>query len=154
MRDNSREFHLASAGPGRWDVSEVHIGRFTHAATNAAATEYLFQNRDAAQPLQWVIGTAAKQPVSGLTLDLNGREVMSLKEQTVPPGGSVKFTGGLHVIVSDSNWKEVTRIPVDPSAMQVGAGPVRIKIGCDPLLEGGLKVELRTLTSPTRISAR
>jgi hypothetical protein len=154
MRDNNREFHLASAGPGQWEFHEVHIQRFAHDAGNPAMTEFQFQNRDSAQPLQWVIRSVTKQPVFGLTLEINGRQVAVLKEQTLPPGGSIKFTGGAEAVLSDSNWKELARVPVDLGGMQVGTGPAQIKIGCSPQKEGSLKIELRTLTPATRIGKR
>jgi hypothetical protein len=154
MRDNSREFHLASAGSGQWEIREVHIQRFVHDAGNSAVTEFQLQNRDSAQPLQWVIRSVAKQPLSGITLEINGRQVAALKEQTLPPGGSLKFTGGSEAVLSDSNWKELARLPVDLSGMQVGTGSAQIRIGCSPQKDAILKIELRTLTPATRIGTK
>jgi len=132
----------------------VHIQRFVHEATNSAVTEFQLQNRDSAQPLQWVIRSVTKQPVSALTLEINGRQVVALKDQTVPPGGSLKFTDGSEAVLSDSNWKELARIPVELSGVQVGTGSAQIRIGCTLQKDATLKIELRTLTAATRIGSK
>ncbi len=84
LRDNTREFQLAVAGSGQWDLYEVHAARFTHDADDSAATEFQFQNRDAAQPLQWIIHSAAKQPLTGLTVDINRKRAVSLADRGPP----------------------------------------------------------------------
>ncbi len=151
LRDNAREFHLVSVGTNRWDLQEVHVQRWVHPAENPAATGFPFQNLDAAQPLQWTVGCAAKQPIAGLTVEIDGRPIVALRDQTVPPGGSLKYVGGSEAAICDSAWKELARVPVDPGAARVQTGPARITVGCAPQNGASLKVELRTVGAVTRL---
>ncbi len=152
LRDNNREFHLAGAGPGRWDLHEVHTRRFVHDAANLAATECMFTNLDAAQPLQWTVTSAAKQPIAGLTLAINDRQVVDLRDQTLPPGGSLQYTGGPEAWVCDAAWKELGHVPVDAEAARIASGIARIKVGCATHTGASVKIELRTLGAATRIA--
>ena len=94
LRDNTREFHLQPAGPGQWDLFEVHSVRFTHDAGKSAATEQHLPTRTPAQPLLWTLTSTSKEPLAGIVLEINGRRVVDLKESTLPPGGSLKYLGG------------------------------------------------------------
>lgn len=149
--DNAREFHLEPAGPGQWDLWEIHAARFTHDAGKPSPTDLLFTNRHAAQPLYWTVRSTAKQPLPGVIVEINGRRVAELKARSLAPGGSLKFSGGAEAILYDATWKELARVPVDASAARVGAGNQRARIGCAEQSGTTLKIELRTLGSATRI---
>jgi hypothetical protein len=151
LRDNSREFHLAPAGPGQWDLQEAHAWHFLHDAGNPTATEFELQGRDAPQPLQWTVSSLATQSVAGLTVEINGRPVAALGDQTVPPGGRLRSTGGPEAAICDAAWHVVGRVPADPNAARAETGTVRVKVGCRPHNGARLKVELRTLSAATRI---
>lgn len=153
LRDNQREFQLRPAGEGRWDLQEAHVARFVHAAGSVGSTEFEWKPSAPPQPVQWIVRSTAKVPVSGLTLTLNGRTVVGLADSALPAGGSLKYTGGAEVVVSDAAWKELQRLPAPLDAGQVVADAVRIRITA-PLPEGAsLKVELRTLGPATRVQA-
>jgi hypothetical protein len=145
LRDNNREFHLESAGAGRWRLYEAHAERFTQDASKAGPAEFQFTNTNAPQPLQWVVRCNAKQPVSGLTLELGGKQVVALGETTVPAGGALKYTGGAEAAVCDGAWREVGRVAVDAGAAQVGTGAQAVKLSYAPQSGASLKLELRTL---------
>jgi hypothetical protein len=151
LRDNSREFHLENTGSSRWNLFEAHTARFTHAASLATATEFEFQNPDSSQPLQWIIRSRAKDPLEGLTVEINGTRVVLPANQTLPSGGSLKFTGGAGAVIADATWKELNRVPVDSSVVQVATGPVKVKVGCTQHNAGSLDIELRTLGPATRL---
>jgi len=151
LRNDSCEFHLEPAGEGRWDLFEAHVARFTRDAGHAAATEFQFQNADAAQPLQWIVRSTAKEPIESLTVQINGTAVVALMARPLPPGGSLKYVGGSDAVIADAAWIELARVPVDANAARVGTGAQRVKIGCAPQNGASLKLELRTLSPATRI---
>lgn len=151
LRDNSREFHLRSVGPTRWDLFEVFSTRFTHEASATAPTERIFTNLRAAQPLQWIIRGVGKQPIRSVTMKINDKLAVDLKDRAIPPGGALKYTNGREAIIYDGAWKELERVTVNPRALRVRDGSRRMKVGCQRADEGSLQVELRTLGLPHRI---
>ncbi len=151
LRDNAREFHLEPAGVGRWDLFEIHAERFTHDAGKQAATEFQFSNPNAAQSLQWTIRSTSKQPLAGVTVEINGKSAVDLGGQALPPGGSLKYVGGPEAMICDATWKELTRVPVNTNAARVTPGIQQVRIGCAQQSGAGLKIELRTSSSPTRV---
>jgi hypothetical protein len=151
--DNAREFHLEPAGSGQWDLSEVQCARFTHDAGQPSATELTFTNHHAEQPLQWTVRSTAKQPLAGVTVEINGKRVVELKERPLPPGGSLKYTGGAEVMICDAAWKELGRVPVDASAARIRTGRQQVKLLGADQRSASLKIELRTLGPATRIGA-
>ena len=116
-------------------------------------TEFTFTNTHAAQPLQWTVRSTAKQPLAGVALELNGRPVVELKERTLPPGGSLKYTGGAAAVLCDATGKELDRVPMNAPAGQTGSGPQRVKITSAEQPGASLKMELRTLGPATRIGS-
>jgi hypothetical protein len=147
LRDNAREFHLQPLSERRWNLYAAHTERFTHDAAQVEATRWTFQNPHAAQLLQWVVRCAGQQPVTGVTVVVNGKPVLGLKQCVLPPGGSLKYTGGTEACVCDSAWKELSRVPVASAAAQVGSGEQQMAVGCNSQSGSSLKVELRTLGS-------
>jgi hypothetical protein len=154
LRDNSREFHLRTAGEEGWDLSEVTVARFAREAGSTAFSGFEFQNPNPAQSLQWILRSTSKTPVSGITLELNGRTVVELRGQQVPVLGSVKYTGGSEAVIADEHWKEVARVPVNAVSAQVGTGGQKVRMG-GALPEGAsLKLECRSLGGTTRLRPR
>lgn len=153
LRDNTREFHLEAVGKDEWNLCEAHAARFTHDTSRATPTEFTFQNRDGRQSLQWTIHWGGKQPLEGLMLEVNGARLAHLENQTLPAGGSLRFSGGQEAAITDRAWKEQQRVPVDPSLTQVSPGLVRVKVSCVQRSEGKLEVELRTLSLMRRLQA-
>jgi hypothetical protein len=151
LRDNTREFHLGSAGSGKWDLYEVHAAHFVHNGGSPTTTEFQLLNRDAAQPLQWTVSSPATQSIAGLTLEINGRLAAALTERALPPGGHFKYTGGPEAVVCDAAWKELARVAVDANRARVEPGTAGIKIACAAQPGASLKIELRTLGPATRI---
>jgi hypothetical protein len=147
LRDNAREFHLEPVSEGRWKLYAAHTERFTHDAAQGEATRSTFENPHAAQRLQWVVRCAGQQPVTGVTVKVNGKPVLGLEGCVLPAGGSLKYTGGAEACICDSAWKELSRVPVAAEVAQVGAGEQQIAVGCKSQSGTSLKVELRTLGS-------
>jgi hypothetical protein len=147
LRDNAREFHLEAASEGRWNLYAAHTGHFTHDAAQGEATRWTVQNPHAAQRLQWVVRCAGKQPMTGVTVEVNGKPVLGLEGCVLPAGGSLKYTGGAEACVCDSAWKELSRVPVAAGVVQVGTGEQQIAVGCKSQSGSSLKVEVRTLGS-------
>jgi hypothetical protein len=154
LRDNSREFHLESAGMGQWRLYEVLGARFSQDASKPGPAEFQFTNTNAPQALQWVVRCDAKQPVSGLKLELGGKQVVALAETTVPAGGALKYTGGAEAVICTEAWKEVGRMPVDRQAAQAGAGVVELRLGYAPQKDANLKLEVRTLGPAIAVSGK
>ena len=151
LRDNAREFHLDPAGSGRWNLFEIHLGRFTHDAGTNTATTFRFQNPHAEQSLQWIVRSTAKQPVADLAIQINGKPAIALKTQSLPPGGSLSYRGAAEAVISDAAWKELARVPVEARFAKVSTGEQSMTIICSQQPGAALKVELRTLGSPTPI---
>jgi len=112
----------SSVGKGQWRLYEVLGARFSQDASKPGPAAFQFTNTNAPQALQWVVRCDAKQPVSGLKLELGGKQVVALGETTVPAGGALKYAGGAEAVICTEAWKEVGRMPVDRQAAQAGSG--------------------------------
>jgi hypothetical protein len=151
LRDNQREFHLRSAGADGWDLQEVFVARLVYPGGQTGLTTFEYQNPTQAQPLHWIVRSDAKTPVAGVRLLIAGRLVLDLGERTLPPGGSLKYSGGSEWVIADASWKELARFPLDPTLARIGPGVAPIQLGA-VLPEGAsLKLELRTLGPDTRL---
>lgn len=151
LRDNDREFHLWPVGPTQWDLFEVFSTQFTHEANASASTEKSFTNQHAARPLQWIVRAAGKEPIRGVTIEINGMLAVDLQERAIPPGGTLKHTGGPEAVIYDADWKELERVPVNLRAIRLREGRWRVKVACHPADKGSLQVEFRALGPPNRI---
>jgi hypothetical protein len=154
LRDNSREFHLEPVGAAKWNLIEFHQQRATHDLKQPAPTQLTFTNKAAAQPLEWIIRNASKQPAAGLKVTVNEKLAVSLGERTLLPGGAMRYSGGAEAVLCDANWREVGRVQVDASATQVEQGPQSVSVSCGPLSDGSLKLEFRTRSAPRSVAAR
>jgi len=151
LREDTREFHLETAAPGKWELFEAYSVRFTHDASNGKATVFQFQNPNAEQPMQWIVRSTGKQPVTGVTVQINGKPAVNLKANPLPPGGSLRYYGGAETVICDASCKELARVLVDASAARVSQGVQTVQIECAPQVDANLKIELRTLSKATRI---
>jgi hypothetical protein len=102
LRDNAREFHLEPVSAGGWNLYAAHTERLTYDAGQSTATNWTFQNPYTAQRLQWVVRAVGPRPVKGVTVEINGKPVLSLDERAVPGGGALRYTGGSEAFVCDS----------------------------------------------------
>jgi len=152
LRDNTREFHLEPAGVGRWDLFEIHSERFTHDAGKSVVTGMQFNNGAADQSLQWLIRSTSKQPLNDITVEINGGLAVNLRNQALPPGGTLEYRGGPEAMICDATWKELARVPVNAGAARISTGTQQVKIGCAGQSGASLKIELRTLSPATRLS--
>lgn len=152
LRDNGREFQLRSVVEDRWELQEVFGTRF--AVTNGAAlpVEADFNNPADAQALQWILRSTSKEPLGGLTLMVNGNSVVSLKGNSLPPGGALRYSGGVDAVIMDSTWHEVARVPVAGDTIRVPDGVSKIQVSAALPADSSLKVELRTLGAVTRLT--
>jgi hypothetical protein len=141
LRDNAREFHLRAVAPGCWDLFEIRCQRFTHDAARGVPTEMQFAAANGALPSQWLVRSGARQPLAGLSLEISGRPALDLGERPLPPGGSVKYSGGPEAVIYDATWKEVARVSVDAPAWQVGAGRHSAVVRTSRPAEGLVKIE-------------
>jgi len=151
LRDNTREFQLRLQEEGRWDLQEAFVSRFNHGEGTAAA-EFELRNPAQPQPLQWIVRSTAKTPVSGVTLELNGRRIFDLGDVVLPAGGSLKYSGGAEVVIADASWKELTRVPSLAASAPIETGAARLKIGATLPENSSLKIELRTFGPSIRLA--
>ncbi len=151
--DNTREFHLKAAGDRQWNLFEVQIARFT-SVTNQAETSVTFTNRQAAQPLQWILRSTGKERMTRVSLAINGQPVVSLSEQGLLPGGSLTYRGGTDAVVCDAAWKELGRVPVNATAARINTGKVSLTFGGIPQAVAQLKLETHTLDAGKHLRAR
>jgi hypothetical protein len=153
LRDNTREFHLHPIGENRWDLFEAHIAHFDCDLAQDGVHEFYFHTTDAEQPLRWLLRSTASEPVSGVTIELNGAQVVALKAEALLVGATIRYTGGQEAVIYDAEWQELARVPVDAERMRVDAGAHRLKLGWIGPAEGGLKLETRTFAPAIRIEA-
>jgi len=151
LRDNSREFHLASAGPNQWDLYESHLLKAIHDASQSVKTALYYTNSNAEQPLHWIVRSTSKKAIKDLTLEINDKLAVALKDHDLLPGGSLKYMGGAEAVVYDATWKESGRVPVDSASIRVRPGIQQVKIACAQTADSSLKIELRTLGPAVRI---
>ena len=151
LRDNSREFHLESAGEGKWELFEVHLARGSHDAGKQAATELQFNNPYEPQPLQWIVRSTSKQAVDGLVLEINGKRILDLQNRSLPPGGCLKYAGGARAMICDSTWKEVAQVEVSSAAIRIESGSQQFRVSSPARESINLKIELRTLGPASRL---
>ena len=154
LRGNSREFHLEPTGEKRWDLREFHLQRLTHDTQEEASTTLRFENPYAPQPLQWIVRNADKQAVAGLTITINGKPAVALVDRALPPGGALRYTGGVEAVICDSAWRETGRVAVDANVTQIGSGEQSVAVGCHSQPGGSLKLEFRTIGSRTEIQGK
>lgn len=153
LRDNQREFHLQPAGTNRWDLFEVNLARFTHDAGQPVSPEFGFHHPHAAQPLAWTLRSTNREPISGVALEIDGTPVADLGETPLPPGGSLRYSGGPDAVITDAAWKELRRVPVQPTVARIEPGAHRVRIRSQVQPGFGLKLELRTLGPAQRLEA-
>jgi hypothetical protein len=110
-----------------------------------------FNNPHAVQPWQWILRSTAKQPVTGVTVEINGQPAVDLKDRPLPPGGSLKYNGGAEAVICDAAWKELGRVAVVADSLRARTGDQQVKIACAPQAGATLKMELRTLGPATPI---
>ncbi len=152
LRDNSREFHLTSTGPGQWDLREAHVAKATHDAQQTSPTFLEFNPPAGTQALHWNLHSVSKKPISGVRLEINGHVALDLGDVPLPPGGNVRYTGGSEASVCDSNWKETSRAQVNAAAAS-GPGILKVSLRSAPQDATSLKLELRALGPAERVSS-
>jgi hypothetical protein len=154
MRDNAREFHLEPVSPSRWTLFEVYIQRAAQEGASSSAAELEFNNPYGDQRLQWTVRNVGKQPASGLFVQVDRKKVVDLLNETIPAGGSLRYTGANEATVCDSAWRELARVQVDVQAAVVANGRQKIVFGCRPSPEASLRMEARTLGPGRSVEAR
>lgn len=152
LRDNQREFHLQTNGPAAWTLQEVFVTRWVHPGNTNTPTRLVFQNPTDPQPLRWILRSTSKSPTPNVSLKVGPHAVLDLGNQTIPPGGSIRFDGASEAIVSDASWKEQFRLPIHSQNLIVGSAPVTIEASAQLPADATLKIELRTLGPATRLN--
>ena len=150
--DNNREFQLKAAGAHQWDLFELQTARFT-SVTHQAETTVTFTNRQAAQPLRWILRSTGKERLTRVGLAINGQPAVSLGEPGLPPGGSMTYRGGAEAVICDAAWKELGRVPVNATSAHVAAGEGTVTFGGTPPAVAQLKLEVQTLAAGQRLRA-
>lgn len=145
LRNGQREFHLRPDGTNHWLLQGATVERFVAKGTSMQPTEFQFATTNPPQPLQWTIQSTNAAPVSGITLELDGIQIVSPSAMELPAGGSLRFMGGSEAIVFDATWKRLAAIPVKTGPGVIRPGTHRIRIGGNLPKDGTLKVEVRTL---------
>jgi hypothetical protein len=156
LQDIRREFHLAADGDGHsWRLYPVHITRERSGRPEAPAFRSIrFDNPYGAQPLSWILHSTGKSDVTGLTIQIDGREAL-LSPVSLAPGSILRYDGGEEAVLCDANWHPSGSVPVNTAAGRVPAGLATVHVshrstGGDP----GWAIERRTLGPPRRLTAR
>jgi hypothetical protein len=99
------------------------------------------------------VRSVSKDPITGLTLAINGKQVLDLRDRALSPGGSLRYVGLSEAAICDATWKELERVPVDAGIARVGPGPQQVKVACAPRVGASLRLELRTLSPAQRLAS-
>lgn len=153
LRDNTREFHLSAIGQHAWNLFEVTTRHFTYESGNSERTEYAFENPNVQQTLQWIIRCESTNSISSIHLEVDGTPALTLESQALAPKTVLRYTGGPEALLCDVAGKELRRLAVQPSALEVNCGPHRLSLTAGSAPGVKVKVELRTLSAPTRIES-
>ncbi len=154
LRDNQREFHLQAVGKGTWDLREATVMRFNFSSKESEGSGFEFAESDSTQPLQWTVKSVGKAPVTGLTIEMDGHPLVSLKDVSIPVGGSLKYVGGGEASITDGTWKELGRVPITPKPTASTLGMRHLRIVGPLPQDATFKVELRRLGPETRVVGR
>lgn len=154
LRDNQREFHLQAAGKGAWVLREAAVTRFRFPSRESEEAGFEFTDSDGAQPLQWTVNSVGKSPVTGLTIEVDGRAITTLKDVSIPVGGRLKYVGGGEAVIADGTWKELARVPITPKPTASTSGMRHFRIVSPLPQDATFKVELRRLGVETRVVGR
>jgi hypothetical protein len=147
MEDVSGEFRLEESGEEAWSLTPVAVFRLEHAdyerqPGEPTHTSLEFENPGETQALGFIL-TAQSGPVSGISIDLDGRTL------TLPtrlgPGQHLVYRGGDTATIRSDAWQIVRSLAVDFSAWRVagGAHSVQFTANVGGTDEARAKLELR-----------
>ncbi len=154
LRDNHREFHLQPKSNKSWDISELHTARLTLNSDSGLSGELELKIPESKQSLYWTIHSDSKEPIGDITLEIDGVVMAQLKEQSLPPGGSLRYRGGTEAMISDTTGHEIGLIPCSEPTVAASSVLHKLKVTCGGSVHGSLKIECSALGLPRRITSR
>jgi len=158
LKDVEREFHLETAGPAGWNLHPVHsVKKTLEAGTEPGerlSTEIVVQNPGGEQDLRFILQAAGDVVVSGLELEIDGREAVPFRA-TLDSGTILEYRGGRNARLRDRSWNELSSMKVAGGALRFPEGSCTVRLsGClsgEP--KGALKIELRLMGPAERVTA-
>lgn len=150
LQDIRREFHLEASGGHSWKLVPVYSSKHKLAQPvqpgQPVEATWELDNPHGTQPLQFVLQVSGDAPVSDVTLEIDSAGEM-LIPATLQAGNILKYTGGSHAIVYDKNWKQLQKVTLDASELQIGPGRHKVRFGCrfHSADNPALKLEFRTV---------
>ncbi len=152
LRDNLKEFHLAPAGPGQWDLAEITVTRFTNnlASNPSSSAEFHFNDPTPAAGAHWIMRSSGTNSAEQISIELNGVPLLPALA-ALPARQSLKYTGGAEAWLYDSQWKRLASVPVNAKALDLPSGSRTLK-----LTSSGAPVALewRSVHPPVRVARR
>jgi len=159
LQDIGREFHLEAQDAHSWNLYPVHSSQHTFSQQvqpgQPGETTWEVNNPYGAQPLRFILRVSGDAPVGDVTLEIDGAREVTVPA-TLQAGNILKYSGGGQAIVYDKNWKELEKIALDASGLQMGSGRNRVRFGCrfQTADQPQVKIEFRTMGEPERLSAQ
>jgi len=159
LQDIRQEFHLEALDAHSWNLYPVHSSRraFSQQVQPGQPSETTWEvdNPHGAQPLQFILQVSGDAPISDVTLVIDGAREIAVPA-TLQAGSILKYSGGEEAIVYDKSWKELEKVALDTSGLQVGSGSHRVRFGCrfQTADQPQVKIEFRTTGEPERLSVQ
>lgn len=149
MKIISNEFHLEPKGTNQWDLYQVHSFKFKHEDKIRQPGEPVFSIFKFESPVNNAtmnfILTAQDATISEIKIEMD-----NCCEVNVPvvltQGESIHYSGGDEAVILDSNLREIKKIRVDVSKLQLREGTHSIVFDCkfrDKGKEPAAKLEVR-----------
>lgn len=133
MKDIKNEFSLETTGENQWNLRQIQSFKFKHEDKVRQPGEPLFstfkfENQEDNATMNFIL-TAQDATISEIKIEMdNCCEVnvpVSLKT-----GESVRYSGGENAVVLDSNLREIKKIQVEVSKLQIRKGNHSIVFDC------------------------
>jgi len=107
------------------------------------------------QPLQFIVQVSGDAPISDVTLKIDDAGEIPVPV-TLQPGSILKYSGAGHGTIYDKCWKELEKLLLDASVLQIGPGRHRVSFGCrfQTADQPQVKIEFRLAGEAERVALK
>lgn len=157
LQDINQEFHLDPVDATTARLTPVHSVKFSLTRRDQpgqpTSTNLEVNLPFAGAPIEFVLQAAGKAEAAGITLELDGRELITFADP-LEPGQILKYSGGPAATRYDAHWQRLGELQVEPGRLSVPAGrhQVRLESRFGAGDEPALKCEWRVAGSPRTIT--
>ncbi len=158
LQDIGQEFHLEALDGRSWNLYPVYSSKHTLAeqVQPGQPTEATWElnNPYGPQTLHFILQVSGAAPISEMTLKIDDADEVPVPV-TLQPGSTLKYVGAEQGIVYDGRWKELEKVVLDASALQIGSGRHRVGYGCrfQTADQPAAKLEFRMMGEAQKVMA-